>query len=120
VTTASNLLLRLIDQAERVVNRPARAFLGDDQEAIALLGAEIKRAVEQPAPDGRLVGDYELLLAQVLAMIGRTRGDGERAMVLCQVAGVLIPAVRESLGKAIEAQRAPASTTGQAAKDQGH
>lgn len=101
MSTASNLLIRLLDAAERAVTRR-----GDAIEA-ELLYDEVKVFADMPAPDGRFIGDYERVLADVLVKMERARGFGEHVTGWAQVAGVLIPLVRENLSRAIEARRVP-------------
>lgn len=102
----SSLLLRLVDEAERIVNRPALPP-SVDAARVEALELEARTLIDKPVANGtpRIAGDYELLLCQVLRMIARARGNGERVMVLAQVAGVLIPAVRDNLATAIAIQR---------------
>jgi hypothetical protein len=108
VTRESSVLTRLVDKAAQFAARPSLVYFGTDGDELEALAAETQAVAAKPAPDGRLVGDAELILAQTLLAIARARGCGESALIFCQIAGVLLPVVRENAFRAIEQGLRPA------------
>lgn len=101
---ASSLLLRLIDTAEAVTCRPR---LTSDVDTTCALRDEVVAFVLKPIDGARLVSDEAVLLAQVLHLIARERvfGNARPAQLGCQLAGVMLPYIREDLTRAIVARR---------------
>lgn len=102
---AATPLLKLIEIAELELTR--RRI--DGRTEIEALRATLEATVSLcPDPQGGLLIDDEaILLAQVLCLIRKQRshGDERRAALLQQLAGVLLPAVRQSASRAIEVRR---------------
>jgi len=112
--TLSNVLVRLIDAAERAINRNALTATADSQDLV-LLHEEVSERIARPSEGERIVGSHEILLADVLIKIINARAmDSSRAPLFCQVAGVLLPVVREDMFRVMCAERdARVSTTEQ-------
>lgn len=110
--TLSNVITRLIDAAEAVINRPALPNASDLQATIALY-EEVDEAAARSARAGdSVIGAHETLLADVLVKIVNARAvDPARVPLWCQIAGVLLPVVREDLGRVIVAARAARPST---------
>lgn len=102
---AASLLVELIDVAERAITRPA---INLGEEILKLREQIDDAAPHQADPDGGILLDDEAtLLPQVLWLWHRQRAlaDEDRAALLLQLAGVLLPAVRKALGRAIKVRR---------------
>lgn len=99
----SSLLHRLIDIAERVMSR-ATLYTG-----LAAELRELRQAVDtlaaKPVDGPRYVGEWERMLATALHNIDLA-GDRAEATGWKQVAGVLLPMVREHYRQAVDAMRA--------------
>lgn len=93
--SARHLLERLVVSATNAISMPGR---GDPQESDEL-AEQITAEYKKPAPDGRLVHEEDLLLAQVLCMHARAAWErnSDKGALLGQVIGVLIPKAREHL-----------------------
>lgn len=98
----TSLYLLLIDRAELIMTR---AGLGQERELVEL-SDEIEAAVRKPAEE-RLIFDEEKLLAQCLLRIlaARDAADNDRGRLWLQIAGVLLPVVREHSWLATVAHR---------------
>jgi hypothetical protein len=105
VKDAASLLLRLKDAAETDVTKPLLTRI-DDLAALHIDLQEASPMTPDPA-GGLLIDDEALLLAQVLGLAAKQRrnGDARRAALLQQLAGVLLPAVRQAASRAIEVRR---------------
>ena len=113
--TLSNVLLRLINAAEAVINRPSMPN-DEDNEQHRLLHIEVSEVVNKPCDGERIAGPHEILLADVLRHIAAARVFApERAPLWCQIAGVLLPVVREDAYRAMKAahEARPMTTTDQ-------
>ena len=112
--TLSNVLVRLCDAAEAVINRPAMPNVEDVRQTTALY-VEVVAAVNKPREIESIVSAHEIALADALAHIVDARAaNPSRVALWCQVAGVLLPAVREDLFRVMCAERgARVSTTEQ-------
>lgn len=105
------LYTRLLDATDRVLrNTQFRRELEDELEELC---ERVEQELGKPA-ETRLIFDEEHLLAGTLLRIERTRRfkEYERMRLWQQIAGVLLPHVKEHFGKALEARRntAPATT----------
>lgn len=104
---AATLLLALIDATEKAVTRPTADRVHAAE--LEVLRGELEGATAfQLDPVGGLLLDVEaLLLAKVLCLIAKQRALGEdrRVALLQQLAGVLLPAVRQALSRALEVRR---------------
>jgi hypothetical protein len=107
---AATLLRLLVDETEQALGRPR---IGS-ADGLGTLHAEIVAASPMlPDPDGGLLIDVEAtLLAQVLHFAARENalGDKHRLALMQQLAGVLLPAVRAAVWRAIEVRRAERPT----------
>jgi len=94
---ATTLLIRLIDTAERVLNRNALLEPEFDTLASAI-------AAHRVAP-GHIIKDEATMLVTALRRVDMSRDNLPWRMV----AGALLPMVRAALGRAIEERHAIAS-----------
>lgn len=105
--TLSTLYTVLLDTAERVMNRGSLHPDVELERSLVTLNDEIEAAVRKPVEGARLINDEEKLLARCLLRIlyARRGKDNERTRLWAQVAGVLVPVVREHFGQALEVGR---------------
>lgn len=107
VMQASTLLLRLIDLADLILKKPALARTSS-RLVVEEVGQQIERFEATLRAAG--AGDSEaMMLVDVLRKIesARSTSNERSATRFAQVAGVLLPLVREDFGRALEAQRRP-------------
>ncbi len=102
---APSLLARLIDAADRALNRPAP--LGAVSEEFNALRAALERRAKQPHFPW-CIRDEALLLATAVKQAAPLDGDSERGLAWRMVASALLPLVRATLGRALE-ERAQAA-----------
>ncbi|HXF44936.1 MAG TPA: hypothetical protein VNK91_02350 [Burkholderiaceae bacterium] len=109
----TSLFGALLEAAEKALARPSLLAAADELAAAQLLAAEVRQAADKLAAP-QLVFEEEALLADVLVKIMRARRDhdDERLRLFAQIAGVLVPVVREHAHAALvaQAQRRPATS----------
>lgn len=105
MTDQASVLQRLILAAEAalVLRSPG------DAEYLMLLGDDVAAWLLRPAPDGRVIHNYTMMLmtavrdaAAVIAVHGASS-----APAYFRVIGALLPDVRSDFGRAIELRRRP-------------
>jgi hypothetical protein len=102
-TDAATLLTRLILLTELSLTRPV-GLSSANVEALYDLEAEISWALTTAVPEGgRLICEQHEVLADVLIKIevSRAQGDARNEKLWRQLAGVMLPHVREDLSAAL-------------------
>lgn len=102
----ASILARVVDVADAVLSRPLARAVPD--EKLAGLYDEVAAAAAAPVESAelRFVDPFAVMLAKTVVLLDSARAYGDpRATGFAQVAGVLLPLVREAWSRALQAMR---------------
>ncbi|WP_445493161.1 hypothetical protein [Rhodopseudomonas sp. RCAM05734] len=99
------VLHRLIIASENTL----RLHAPGTEEFLTQLSGDVARALDQAAPDGRVIHPYAMLLMGALVEAGGAiqihNADG--AQVYFRIIGCLLPDIRADFGRALELRKRP-------------